>query len=265
MLPTLYPQPATTLDPSCLDELPEGFRELARRGKLSRNIVEVIQRAVIVNLATFGKSSVPSYNAYHLESKAKYFSFVEACPELGMKTLPLRSDYSSAPSSSSSSREASLSKLLCLALLLYCCNDLCPVSTASASKTCTRRGLTAELMMCVEPFANEDEEECVFWIWTVALNAWRGTSSSNSSSARGSNGGRRGGSPHGSKTPSSTASTASRKAVITNWTEYELLCLGKRRFRPILKDGYERCSAILKKFLRNPALDLTVLVALASD
>lgn len=210
--PTPYPIHATELDPFVLDELPRGFKDLAHRAKLSRNVIEVVQRANIVNSATFGKSKTPKYNAYELESTAKYYNYIEACPELGIPDDPWR--------------EAPFGKLLCLALLLYCCNDLCPVSALSASKTCTCRGLTAELVKCIS-IREECEERCLFWIWIVALNAWRNS--------------------------------------LGVWTGVgsELLILFKARFRLILASGYESCSSILESFFWNSALDITLLVALA--
>ncbi|ETI21027.1 hypothetical protein G647_07370 [Cladophialophora carrionii CBS 160.54] len=212
--PVPYPIHAIDLDASALDELPSGFRHLIHGAKLSRNVIEVIQRANIVNDATFGKSkTTPNYNTYKLEITAKYFDYIEACPELGSPDDPWS--------------EAPLGKLLCLALLVYCCNDLCPVSALSASKTSARRGLTAELLKCTSTHDEKCEEECLLWVWIVALNAWRNN--------------------------------------LGVWTGVgsELSILFKARFRLILGGGYEGCSYIVESFLWNPSLDITLLAALA--
>ena len=210
--PIPYPIHATDLDPFVLDELPDGFKDLVRHAMLSRNIIEIVRRANIVNSATFTRSKTPKYNTYELECTAKYFNYIEACPELGIPDDPRR--------------EAPLGKLLGLGILLYCCNDLCPVSALSASKTSARRGLTAELVKCTST-REQCEERCLFWIWIVALNAWRSGSG------------------------------------IWTGVGYELLTLFKARFQIRLLGGYGNCSYILESFFWNPALDITLLVALA--
>ena len=95
----------------------------------------------------------------------------------------------------------------------------------SASKTSTRLGLTAELVKCIS-IREKCEERSLFWVWIVALNAWRNS--------------------------------------LGVWTGLgsELLKQFKVRFRPSLAGGYENCSPILESFFWNPELDITLLIAL---
>lgn len=246
---TIYPVAVVSINTSSLERLSPGFIPLVQRGLLSQNAVEVLQRAAIVNDATFnsnGKNatSTPHYDAYELEYTARYFNYTDACPELAIPDHP--------------SRPAPIGKLICLALMLYCGNDLCPVPFLSTNRQSTRRALTADLLKYVYLYGdaeantghrreqneqNEEEEQCLFWISIVTLNAWRSLTPGTTA--------------NGSIPLSSTTEPSS--SAFRHGPGFELFTLCKFRFGWILALGYERCSATLKRYLRNPALDVTLL------
>lgn len=140
--------------------LPPGFRELAIQHKLSHKILEPLERLTLAQIprSESDNSSCDNHVTFRSrKSRVTHTGFWDACPSL---TIP---DVGAEPV---------LEKLLCLALLLYC-------STLFSSETCinniamwTRRKLSGYLPLCIQP-RDQQEEECLFWIWTLTVSSWK--------------------------------------------------------------------------------------------
>jgi hypothetical protein len=137
--------------------LPPGFQALARRQRLSIEVIRAIQRIE-------SALSKPHINWNIRDSPpAMYNNFAEALPSLGRT----RQD-----------GEPLIDSLLCLGLILYCSFEFSslPVWQTtmlwSAMSRCVRADLTLQILSCKKR-RDEPEEACLQWLCMVAIGSWR--------------------------------------------------------------------------------------------
>lgn len=160
-LPQLPSHPFNSALVTLIGNLPPGFQELALQRKLPLDVLEVLGR--IADPAQKPLPSFPSSNDNRSPTShcGMYMDFWESCPSL-----------------SSTHRDANneppLERLLALALLIYSTNR--DASNPLRMYNCITNGaiydLCHDLPLC-ETRRAKDEEHCLFWIWTVTVDAMR--------------------------------------------------------------------------------------------
>lgn len=143
--------------------LPPGFSELAVQRKLPLDILEVLGR-----IADPSQKPLPSLSPSMNDNRSpkstcgKYLDFWESCPSL------------SASSTGTPNGEPPLERILALALLVYATNR--DATNPLRMYNCITNGaiydLAHDLPNC-ESRRPKSEEHCLFWIWTVAVDANR--------------------------------------------------------------------------------------------
>lgn len=163
LAPSRAPQlPSHPFSPEICDlvaKLPPGFRELAVERKLPLDVLEVLGRIADPSQKPIPTISASGDNRSPTASCGMYLDFWESCPSL---------------SASSGSGEPPLERLLSLALLIYATNR--DATNPLRMYNCITNGaiydLAHDLPLC-ETRRSKNEELCLFWIWTVAVDANR--------------------------------------------------------------------------------------------
>lgn len=150
-----------------IGNLPSGFQELALQRKLPLDVLEVLGR-----IADPSQKPLPSVLSQDSNSPAQdnrspsthcgmYLDFWESCPSLSSTARDKNG-------------EPSLERLLSLALLIYSTNR--DASNPLRMYNCITNGaiydLCFDLPQC-ESKRLKEEEHCLFWIWTVTIDAMR--------------------------------------------------------------------------------------------
>jgi len=173
--PTRAPQlPSHPFAPdlcTLIGNLPIGFQELALQRKLPLDVLEVLGRIAdpsqkpLPSLLKSDSSSKSLDNRSPTTHCGMYLDFWESCPSLS-STPP--------PTSTPNANEPTLERLLSLALLIYATNR--DSTNPFRMYNCITNGaiydLTHDLAQC-ESRRAKDEEHCLFWIWSVTVDAMR--------------------------------------------------------------------------------------------
>lgn len=167
LAPSRAPQlPSHPFSPEICDliaTLPPGFCELAIQRKLPLDVLEILGRIADPNQKPLPSlSPTINDNRSPKTSCGMYLDFWESCPSLSVTT------------SSNGNGEPPLERLLSLALLIYATNR--DATNPLRMYNCITNGaiydLAHDLPLC-EARRPKNEEHCLFWIWTVAVDANR--------------------------------------------------------------------------------------------
>lgn len=147
-----------------ISNLPSGFQELALQRKLPMDVLEVLGRIADPSTKPLSHSSTTGNSPDSRSPTSQcgmYVDFWESCPSLSST----RKD---------SNGEPPLERLLSLALLIYSTNR--DATNPLRMYNCITNGaiydLCYDLPSC-ERRRSKEEEHCLFWIWTVTIDAMR--------------------------------------------------------------------------------------------
>lgn len=142
-----------------IGKLPVGFQELALKDKLPIDILEVLGRIADPTQRPLPQVLACGDNRSPKSSSGQYVDFWEACPSL---------------SATARGGEPALERLLALALLIYSTNrdSTNPLRMYNCITNGAIYDLCFDLPRC-EKHRSNDEEHCLFWVWSVAVDAMR--------------------------------------------------------------------------------------------
>lgn len=142
-----------------IGKLPIGFQELALRQRLPIDVLEVLGRIADPSQKPLPQVLSAEDNRSPQSPCGQYVDFWESCPSL---------------SATARDGEPALERLLSLALLIYSTNR--DASNPLRMYNCITNGaiydLCYDLPQCERQRPNE-EEHCIYWIWSVAVDAMR--------------------------------------------------------------------------------------------
>ncbi|KAL2816702.1 hypothetical protein BJX63DRAFT_387133 [Aspergillus granulosus] len=130
--------------------IPEGFAVLALQGMVSAHLLTTLERFNYFASRDF------SPDGDSLQAGYVYDDFWDAFPPLSFHD----------------SGEPSLDNLLFLCLLVYASVQYSVIPPVNNIAVCMRSSLRAKLLQC-RRIRESAEEECLCWIWTVAVSSWR--------------------------------------------------------------------------------------------
>lgn len=137
-------------------QLPEGFIGLAESGRLSIEVLYVLQR--VQRLLASSQSAAERQCFLDEPLTNAHMDFCSAVPCLG-------ADDTNGPV---------LEKLLCFALVLFSTNTMNPIkprkSTWGQVAVGSRAFLTEQLGRC--QVTSILDEQCLIWIWLIAIDSW---------------------------------------------------------------------------------------------
>lgn len=142
-----------------VEHLPSGFATLGKAQKLSVEVLQVIERIAQLKVGVLP----PGLSISCGESTTA--NFWSACPSLTTKTPP--------------HEEPDIDNLLALSLWLYVALEFSsrPIAESMilwiSMARSTRQDLSTKLMRCIVP-RDENEEECLIWIFEIAIASWTG-------------------------------------------------------------------------------------------
>ncbi|KAL4784114.1 hypothetical protein BJX76DRAFT_233028 [Aspergillus varians] len=135
-----------------IHNLPEGFAVLALQGQLSTHLLSILQRFAHFESGELQHDSNNSQTGYVFDD------FWDAFPPLSFQDA----------------EEPSLDNLLFLCLLVYAGVRYSAIPQVNNIAVCMRASLKAKLLECHQ-FREPAVEQCLCWIWTVAVSSWRQT------------------------------------------------------------------------------------------
>ncbi|OAP56700.1 hypothetical protein AYL99_08812 [Fonsecaea erecta] len=148
-------------DTKTMEQLPCGFRNLARAGALSLETLQIIHR---ISVKQDWSPQDPTYKGKYGEEMSKVYgpvagqawNFWDACAAFRAPEGP---------------RGPSLEKMICLALFRYCANR----ANHLRPKACIYHSATTQLTARLPEFrvsSSRTERDCLIWIWLVAIDSW---------------------------------------------------------------------------------------------
>ncbi|RDW67244.1 uncharacterized protein DSM5745_09110 [Aspergillus mulundensis] len=136
--------------------LPEGFAALGLQGKISTHLLLILERFTMY--PTKGRELDTENESCKLHIGYVFDDFWDAFPQLSFDERD--------------SQEPSLNNLLFLCLLVYAGLRHSPIPQVNSIVVCMRAALHARLVQCTR-LREAAEEECLRWIWAVAVSSWR--------------------------------------------------------------------------------------------
>jgi hypothetical protein len=130
--------------------LPDGFAILALQGKLSTHLLSILERFIQFESGELGLDGNGSESGYMFDD------FWDTFPQLSLRDTG----------------EPSLDSLLFLCLLVYAGVRYSAIPPVNNIAVCMRASLRAKLLQCRQ-IREPEVEECLYWIWTVAVTASR--------------------------------------------------------------------------------------------
>ena len=148
-------------DPRLTEELPSGFQDLERAGKLSLATLQMIRRFNTKRDWDLRGSKVTKENAgdkarHELLAQSQGQHFWNVCNAFRPSDVPHR---------------ATLERLICMALLRYCFNSIMPPRPRACICHTATEQLTALLPTFKVP-ASQMERDCLIWVWLMTIDSW---------------------------------------------------------------------------------------------
>jgi len=175
-VPLLQPSRAPTIPThpfapdlcTLIGNLPIGFQELALQRKLPLDVLEVLGRIADPTQKPLPSLLKSADNRSPTTHCGMYLDFWESCPSLSSTSSTLNH------TNSANTNEPPLERLLSLALLIYTTNrdSTNPLRMYNCITNGAIYDLTHDLALC-EARRAPDEEHCLFWIWSVTVDAMR--------------------------------------------------------------------------------------------
>lgn len=138
---------------SMIGSLPEGYQGLVAEGRLSCDVLLPLYRATYLTRITDAKTRSGVIESTRMQKKM-YNDFWEACPCL---------------TASPDDGDLMFEKLLALTLVGYCYTALGPKLSSIVLRE-SRAELTKKIVSYQA--RSLSEEECVIWMWIVAIDTW---------------------------------------------------------------------------------------------
>ena len=151
-------------DPKFMDDLPSGFRNVARSGTLSIETMQVIQ--------TINLKRDQIFAGYDADNGLEKGTSRSSQPRLGRSFRFLRGQASFQPTDEP--RGTTLEILLDQALFRYCVGRVLPLRGTKCFHHSVTQYMTASLPEFEAPDART-QRDCLIWIWLVAIDAWAAT------------------------------------------------------------------------------------------
>lgn len=139
-----------------VDCLPDGFRQLACDGGVAVSNLCILFRVHNVHLDLQMDKVQTRLDPSVLDGNHHYRTLLDACPVLRMPDT----------------EDSIFQKILCWTLLIYSMVYLGNANAVSPLPLSARRDLTTRLLRLPQQQSTA-LEECVFWMWHVAVHSWR--------------------------------------------------------------------------------------------